>query len=116
MAVPDFPGYACIQLDGYGESSDYGVIRSDMDGLAKQRPRWSKPIVTRAVKILVGDKSNKVSFDTFVRDDLAGGSGWFNFTDPVDGVTKQGRLVSGKVDWATPGRVWFFTAQIETLG
>jgi len=116
MAVPNFPAYACIQLDGYGETSDYGLIRSEMDGLAKQRPRWSKPIVTRTIKVKVGDKSAKAAFDVFVRDDLAGGSGWFSFTDPIDGVVKQGRLVGGKVDWSTPGRIWFFSGQIETLG
>ncbi|ARP86300.1 hypothetical protein [Bordetella genomosp. 9] len=116
MAVPDFPPYACIQLDGYSESADFGVIRSEMDGLAKQRPRWSKPIVTRTVKVKVGDRANKLAFDAFVRNDLAGGSGWFNFTDPVDGVTKQGRLVSGTVQWSTPGRIWFFNAQIESIG
>lgn len=116
MAIPDFPAFARIQVDSYSETADYGVIRTDMDGLPKQRPRWSKPIVTRTVKVFVGNASNKVAFDAFVRTDLSGGAGWFNFVDPVDGVTKQGRLVSGKVEWATPGRAWFFNAQIESIG
>ena len=116
MAVPDFPAYARILLDGYGETPDYGVIRSEMDGLAKQRPRWSKKINARSVNVFVGNKVNKVAFDAFMANDLSGGSGWFNFVDPVDGVSKQGRIVSGKVQWSTPGRVWIFNDQIETLG
>lgn len=116
MAIPDFPAYARIQLDGYGEAPDYGVIRTEMDGLAKQRPRWSKKINPRTVKVLVGQKANKIAFDDFLGTDLNGGAGWFSFVDPVDGITKQGRIVGGKIQWSTPGRVWFFNAQIETLG
>jgi hypothetical protein len=115
MSVPTLPSYACIQLSGYSESADYGVLRTDMDGLAKQRPRWSKPIVTRTLRLSVGEKANKIAFDGFVRNDLAGGSGWFNFTDPVDEQLKQGRFVAGTLSWSTPGRVWFLDAKIETL-
>lgn len=116
MAVPALPSYVRIMLDGYSETPDYGVIRSEMEGLAKQRPRWSKRINTRSVKLIVGPVSNKLAFDEFVRSDLAGGTGWFSFMDPVDGQVKQGRFVGGALQWSTPGRVWFLNTQIESIG
>jgi hypothetical protein len=115
MATPTFPSYARIIADGYGDQADFGVIRSDMDGLAKQRPRWSKPIITRTVTIMLNTVSDRILFDTFVRDDLNGGSSWFTFTDPIDGVSKQGRISSGPVQWSTPGVVWLAKASIESL-
>lgn len=104
-------------LDGYEETANYNVLRTQMDsGLAKQRARNSMPIVTRNVKIRVLNKTDKASFDTWVKTDLNGGVGWFTYTDPVDGVSKQARFISGEIKWTTPGIIWFAAAQMETLG
>ncbi len=112
-----FPDYACILLAGFSEEADYGVLRTEMDGgIAKQRPRWSKPIVTREVQIIVYSKEDRLLFDTWSRVDLNSGTGWFDWTDPVDGVTKQTRIVGGKYKWTTPGKVWLAACSIETLG
>ncbi|ANN66474.1 hypothetical protein [Bordetella bronchialis] len=116
MAIPEFPSYARIITDGFTEKRDFGVIRSEMDGLAKQRPRWSKPIVTRAVSILVQSREDKAAFDAFVSDDLGGGSAWFTFKDPVDGVSKQGRFVAGSQQWSVQGESWVQQGQIESIG
>lgn len=112
-----WPAYAKILLEGFNERPDYGVLRTDMDnGIAKQRPRRSLPIVTRDVTVLVLSAEDKQQFDAWFRDDLYGGTGWFSWTDPVDGVTKQGRFVGGQLTWASPGKVWKAQVQIETLG
>lgn len=112
-----FPNYACILREGYTESSDYGVLRTDMDGgIAKQRSRWSKPIVMRQVTIHVDNKTDKASFDAWMKTDLNGGAGWFDYTDPVDGVTKQARIKGGLIQWSTPGVVWRGTCELETIG
>jgi len=117
MAGPLFPSYACIQLDGYSESPNSNVLRSEMDGgLAKQRPRRTKPIVTRAVKLRLRTKADKALFESWFRTAIFQGTGWFTFTDPVDGVVKQGRFVGGQISWSTPGVVWFANGQIETVG
>jgi hypothetical protein len=116
MAIPDFPPYARIITDGFTEKRDFGVIRTDMDGLAKQRRRWSDPIVTRSVAILVKSRDDKAAFDAFVADDLAGGSTWFTFKDPVDGVNKSGRFVAGSQQWSAQGENWLQQAQIESIG
>lgn len=114
MAV--FPTYARILLAGYGEEPDYGVIRTEMDGLAKQRPRWSKPIVARDVNIMVRSRADKALFDEWIETDLNGGAGWFSWTDPLNGVTKQTRIVGGKYKWSSPGVIWLAQCQIETIG
>ncbi|MYZ44220.1 hypothetical protein [Schauerella aestuarii] len=117
MATPNFPAYARILTEGYGEAPDYGMLRSDMDGgLAKQRPRRTKPIVTRTVRVMVRSTAERLAFDTFHRVSLFGGSAWFTFVDPVDAVSKQGRLVGGSIGWSKMGPLWFFNSSIETVG
>lgn len=110
------PSYVCILLDGYTEAPDYGVLRSDMEGLAKQRPRWSKSITTRDCQLLVESNADKILFDTWVRTDLNYGAGWFDYADPLDGQTKQARIVGGRYEWTSPGRIWVAQCQIETIG
>lgn len=115
--MASLPSYARVLQDGYGEESDFGVIRTSMDnGIAKQRARYSKAIVTRDVQILVLNKADKGSLDDWIRDDLNGGAAWFDFTDPLTSTVKQARLVGGKIKWSSPGVVWIASGQIETLG
>jgi len=113
-----FPSYAKILLAGFGEEPDHGVLRTEMDsGLAKQRARWSKPIVTRDATIAVMSDSNKEAFDKWVDDDLDGGTNWFDWTVPRTSRVVQARIVSGKYRWGEPaGQVWMATCQIEVLG
>ncbi|RXZ42715.1 hypothetical protein [Crenobacter cavernae] len=118
MPLPTFPPYARILRDGYDETPDFGVQRTEMDGgLAKQRPRYSTPIVTRAATLLVEHAADKRLFDDWFRAELAGGAGWFSWTDPVDGVSKSARVVDGKLQWKpSAGRAWLASTQLETLG
>lgn len=112
-----FPSYARILLPGYGEEPDYGVLRSSMDdGLAKQRPRRTLAIVTRDVNIMVRSKADKNLFDAWVKTDINGGAGWFDYYDCLDNTTKQARIVGGKYKWSSPGRIWLAACQLETLG
>lgn len=112
-----FPSYACVLLEGYTETPNYAVLRSEMDvGVAKQRPRNSLPIVNRNVRIKVENKSDKALFDQWFKDDLNGGSGFFDYVDPLDATTKQARFVGGQISWSSPGIVWIAEAQIETIG
>lgn len=111
-----FPSYACILLAEYTEETNYGVLRTEMDGgIARQRARWTKPIRTRQCQIKVSNVTDKKSFDSWMLNDLNGGVAWFDYTDPLDGVTKQARIVGGKVSWTSPGVVWFGQIELETL-
>lgn len=115
--MASLPTYACVLLEGYQETPDFGVLRTDMDNsIAKQRPRRSLPIVTRTVKIKVDDKVRKAEFDEWFAEDLNGGTAFFEYTDPLDGVLKQARFVGGQIQWTSLGLVWFADASLETLG
>lgn len=116
MAV--WPTYAKILVAGYGEEADYGVLRSEMDnGIAKQRARFSTPIVTRDAQVIVKRLEDKNAFDAWAGADLRGGAAWFDFFDCLTGKTLRARIVGGKFRWGEPrGQVWTATCQIETLG
>lgn len=110
-----FPAYAKVLLSGYSEKPDYGVLRTEMDGgIARQRARWTKPIITRSVQIMVKTRTDKTAFDTWMRVDLDGGAGWFDYRE--DGVTKKARIVDGAVSWSSPGVIWVAECQLETIG
>lgn len=111
------PSNVIVLIDGYEEQPDYNVLRSPMDNaIAKQRPRRTLPIVTRDVRLYVGTRAKKAEFEQWYKDDIYGGSGFFDYTDPIDNVTKQARFVDGAIRWSSPGNQWFINAQIETIG
>ncbi|MEC6413595.1 hypothetical protein ACOTJC_28805 [Achromobacter xylosoxidans] len=115
--MTSFPAYAKVLLSGYAEEADYGVLRTEMDsGIAKQRATRSLPIVKRTVVIHVETVSDKNAFDAWMRAELLGGVGWFDWLDPLDGIPKQARIVDGKLQWTSPGKVWRASGQIETVG
>lgn len=111
------PSYVTVMVEGYSETPDFGVLRSDMDNsIAKQRPRRSLPIVQREVRLKVGTRADKVNFDQWFKDDINGGADFFTYVDPIDEQSKQARFVAGQIRWVTPGNVWFIEAQLETIG
>lgn len=112
-----WPSYAKILLAGYSEKADFGVLRTSMDGgPAKQRARWTKPIVTREAQVKVPGAAEKLAFDAWMRDQLYGGVGWFTFYDPLVGQMKQARIVNGELTWTSPGIVWIGQCRLETIG
>ncbi|WP_281661587.1 hypothetical protein [Microvirgula aerodenitrificans] len=118
MALPVFPRRIRVIREGFEEDIDYGVLRTEMDGgVAKQRPRYSIPIVTRQVTLLARTLADRREFDRFVREDIAGGAGWFTWTDPVDGQSRRVRIVDGKVPWqAMTVDVWKASCKVESIG
>lgn len=114
--MASWPTYARILRAGYQEHPDWGVLRTDMDGgIAKQRARYSLPIVTRTATVFVKTTADRRSFDAWLKSDLSGGVNWFDYTDPVDQVIKQARIV-GSVQWQPNGVTWQAQIQLETLG
>lgn len=119
MSLPRFPNYAQMLRPGFDEAPNFGVQRSEMDsGLAKQRPTRTLPITPRNCGVFFGSLADRNAFMDWVRIDLAGGSGWFEWPDPLAGnVIKLARIVGGAVKY-TPTS--FTTHQaafsIETVG
>jgi len=118
MALPVFPSYAKVLLTGFGQKADFGVLRTDMDGgIAKQRRRFSMPIVTRSVSLQITSRANKLAFDAWMSNELQGGTGWFTWYDPVERTSKRARFVKGELDWKPQTiEIWTATGQLETLG
>ncbi|WP_026641114.1 hypothetical protein [Bordetella petrii] len=112
-----FPTYARLLLGGYSDSSDYGVLRTEMDdGLAKQRARRSKPIVTRSATVMVQSLEDRLEFDNWMHEDLYGGAGWFDFRT-LGGTVQPARIVGSRISWTSPGGgIWIGQVQIETVG
>ncbi|WP_368640492.1 hypothetical protein ABRZ04_04555 [Castellaniella ginsengisoli] len=113
-----WPTYAKLIVAGYGEEADYGVLRTEMDnGIAKQRSRFSTPIVTRDATVIAKSLADKQALDAWIASDLAGGAAWFAWIEPLTKNAVQARLVGGKLKWGEPqGPIWQATCKIETLG
>jgi len=91
-----FPTYGLFLFEGYAEQPQSGLKRTEMEsGPAKQAVVRSRVMVHRPIKYRF-NATDYASFKTFVKDTLIGGSDWFDWSDPVDGVTKQARIVSGE--------------------
>lgn len=114
--LPRFPEYASVLDEGFTEESNYGVLRTEMDnGMAKQRARWSKAVIKRTVQVFVKNNSEKTQFDHWVRDELHGGAGWFEYDDPISQNRCKARIVNGVVNWSTPGVAWKGQCQMEII-
>jgi hypothetical protein len=113
-----WPSYAQFIRNGYTESSDYGVIRTDMDsGVAKQRARYSRSIKSRDCTILIRTKADLELFKGWVGDNLHGGVDWFDMKDPVTGKVIRSRIKEGKIDYTPVGyQIWNAQLTIESLG
>lgn len=115
MATPALPSFVLIDLDGYSEKSDYGLQRSAMDGgMPKQRARWSLPIVSRSVTLLIGGAGNRVIFDNWYGADLHGGADWFTVT--LFGKPLRARFTEPLTFRPAGPDAWTASATIETIG
>lgn len=117
--MPALPNYVQILRPGFSEQPDFKVDRTEMEsGPAKQAPINSLATVPRPMTLAIKEKADYLSFRTWVRVDLVNGSGWFDWTDPIDGVTKSARIVGGRYE-ASPGpglRNWRIKTTFETWG
>ncbi|OQS32972.1 hypothetical protein [Chromobacterium haemolyticum] len=117
MVLPRLPSYVRLLLAGYGEAPDYGVIRSDMEGpIAKQRPRWSSPVAQLDVTLLIEGRQGKLDFEEWFGKTLAGGSGWFLYTDPISQAQRKARFIGGKIRLIPDSKgLWRAATQIEAI-
>lgn len=116
-----FPSYASIMRDGYGEQREPALLRSEMEsGPARQAKVRSRVMVTRPIKVYLATNADYQAFITWFRDTINEGADWFDWTDPVDGVTKSVRFVGGGLSGSPLSAAsggWFVTGlQIEGWG
>jgi hypothetical protein len=101
-----FPSYGKLLLGGFSEAPASALIRTEMEGgLPKQAKVRARVMVTRAVAMDYS-MSEFESFKVWFRDTIKRGADWFDWIDPLDGVTKLARIVA-----ADPA----FTAQPTTF-
>lgn len=111
-----FPSYAKHLFEGFGEQPQPIVQRTEMEsGPAKQLLVGSRQMIRRPVTYKLSSKADYLAFKAWVKGEAAYGNNWFDWTDPVDGVVKQARIVDGKVEYAPLNKALFKWTAAFTL-
>lgn len=113
-----FPTYADILYEGFSQSRESALIRTEMDsGPPRQAKIKSRVMVTRNVSIYLSSKTELANFESWFQNDVNYGASWFNFTDPITGSTVQARFADGAYT-ITPMSAklnhWKLVTKIET--
>lgn len=110
------PSYVKILRENYTDGVDWNVRQSAMDnGLRKQRPGRSKVLRVRSAKLFVNGKDNKRSFENWL-DNLGGGTEFFNYNDPINGLCKC-RFVNTSWEFELTGLdAWVADCEMESVG
>lgn len=117
MTLPILPSNIRLVM-GYDEEVDLGIERTKMDGgIAKQRPKYSIPVVVRKAKIVAQSFSDKDEFDRWYIHVIKG-SAWFTYQDPLrGGATVTVRFKNPSLSWTMVSRhLWESNVEIESIG
>ena len=110
--MADFPSYVDILFDGYSESFDPAIERTEMErGAPKMATRNSQVLMKLKVSLRFYSAADVASFETWYFDTI-GRSGTFNMTHPRTGATitawfqggSIGKLVPLVPDWSQAQR------------
>jgi hypothetical protein len=100
-----FPAYAKLAFDGFARERDTAVVRTTMEsGPPKQAKIRSRVMLTRPVVYHFDSLADYNSFITWFTTTINRGASWFTWTDPVDSVPKEARIVGGKLEYERPRR------------
>lgn len=96
--MPALPAYiTLLHGNGLDLEPEPRVNRTAMeDGMVKQSTTASRVMVDRPFTAHINSKANFTAFLTWYYVTIAR-AGWFDWTDPLDGVVKQARFKGGKV-------------------
>ena len=90
-----FPSYGEFLLDGFGEQPESPLVRTNMEsGPVKQAKLRSKIRVVRNVTYRFTN-AEYVTWKTWHKTTVAFGALWFDWINPLDGATVQGRIING---------------------
>lgn len=96
--MPAIPVYA--KLHKFPFEPESAVLRTEMEsGPPKQAKLRSRVMVERPVTYSLDSKADYLAFMTWVRGTINRGVSWFDWTDPLDNVTKLARIKGGKVSY-----------------
>lgn len=95
MAAIAFPNIGILTTNGFSETSDPNIIRTQTEsGFAKQAKRSAVSLVRRTVNY-VFTEAEYATFKTFFYDTSANGTLFFDWDDPVTGTTIEVRVTEG---------------------
>lgn len=90
------PSYVKVFFRDYSRKRDSVLLRTEMEsGAPRQAKIRSRPMVTRTAILFLETKADFLSFESWYKNDIDEGAMWFNFYDPVQSATVQGRFVGG---------------------
>ena len=114
-----FPNYAILLFEGFAENPASNVSRTEMEsGPPKQATTSSRGMVERPVVYALESPAQYQSFKDWVKS-IGGGADWFLWNDPVDGVQKPARIVSGQISYkprVSTLQSWRASFSLETWG
>jgi len=112
------PAYVRILFDQYSEQKESGILRTEFEnGPPRQAKFKSRTLKTRSAKLFIEPKANFLAFQTWFNEDLQQGALFFDFLDPVTGLTTQARFVGGTYNaqpMSASLREWEVDCQIES--
>lgn len=114
-----WPSYAKLRHEGFAEQREPALLRTEMEsGPPRQAKVKSRVMVTRQVVIDIESGANYALFKTWFGTTINEGADWFDWTDPVDSVSKSARFAGGgfsaaPISNAVAGK-WLVRASIET--
>ncbi len=94
-----FPTYPILLFDGFAEEPESAVLRTEMESGVKQAMIRSRALVPRTVVYLLQSATDFQNFKIWVRDSIARGAAWFDWTDPVNNTTKKAQIVRGQIKY-----------------
>ncbi|WP_313171474.1 hypothetical protein [Stenotrophomonas sp.] len=105
-----FPTYAQILTDGFTESFDPAVERTDMErGVPKQRLINSQVLVKLSATLLFRSAADVVAFEAWYFDTIKR-IGWFQLKHPRTGALITARFENGSIGTLSPLAPAFFIA------
>lgn len=106
-----FPDYACVQFDGYSETFDPSVQRTEMErGVPKQRLLNSQVLVKLNVTLAFRSAEDVAAFDDWYFDVIKR-IGWFTMPHPRTLQTINARFENGSIGTLSPRATQFAVAQ-----
>jgi hypothetical protein len=97
-----YSGGTLLTGNNYAKLPQPTMLRSEMEsGPAKQRPSSSVLMVQHSVTYLYTN-AEYTAFLSWYKTTAAFGALFFNWHDPTDGTTKDGRIVNGTISVAQP--------------
>ena len=111
-----FPNYLILQAGGYSTSFDKGIYRTEMEnGPAKTRNFKCRTMKIYNLKYHICSIDNKLSFESWWKNDIKMGALWFLWTDLESKAEYRARLRSEpQFDLkASTMEKWELTIQLE---